>query len=110
MLTGDWYFMDDNPYLGVRRWGLDTEDGTIIRTEYYQATAFMEANLAERNASLGQRFGDPMGNGMRHVASIPMHIWAREIAPRQKQQDQTSLKKWLNDSDNTAFRTFRGKV
>jgi hypothetical protein len=105
MSEDDWYLMDDNPYLGVRRWGLDTDTHTIIRTEYYQATAFMEANLAERNESIGKRF-----KNFQHVASIPMHIWAREIAPRQKQQDQASIKRWLNDSDNVAFRTFRGKV
>ena len=104
-MSDGWYFMDDNPYLGVRRWGLDTEDGTIIRTEYYVANAFMEANVQQRNATDGERFGN-----FRHVASIPMHIWARDIAPRQQQNDQTSIKKWLNSSENSAFRTFRGKV
>lgn len=101
-----WYLMDDNPYLGVRRWGLDDENGTTIRTEYYAANTFMEANLTQRNESVGQRFG----NGFRHVASIPMHIWAKDIAPREQQGDQQSIKKWLNDSENIAFRTFRGKV
>jgi hypothetical protein len=100
-----WYLMDDNPDLGVRRWGLDVEDGTIIRTEYYQANAFMEANLNQRNLTAGQRFGD-----FRHVASVPMHIWARQIAPRLKQGDQASLKRWLNDGDQRPFRTFEGKV
>ena len=90
-----WYLMDDNPYLGVRRWGLDDDNGTTIRTEYYMANAFMEANLTQRNESVGQRFGS-----FRHVASIPMHIWAREIAPRQQQGDQSSIKRWLNDSEN----------
>jgi hypothetical protein len=101
----DWYLMDDNPFFGVRRWGLDVENGTIIRTEYYAANAFMEANLRQRNAVAGERFGD-----FRHVASTPMHIWAREIAPRMKQNDQASIKRWLNDSDHVAFRTFGGKV
>lgn len=104
-MSNGWYFMDDNPYLGVRRWGLDTEDGTVIRTEYYMANAFMEANQQQRNHTAGERFGN-----FRHVASIPMHIWAREIVPRQQQLDQTSLKKWLNNPDNRAFRTFGGKV
>jgi hypothetical protein len=102
---GGWYLMDDDPFTGVRRWGLDLEDRTIIRTEYTVANAFMEANQQQRNATAGERFGN-----FRHVASIPMHIWAREIAPRQQQGDQASIKKWLNDSDNIPFRTFRGKV
>jgi hypothetical protein len=104
-MSDGWYLMDDNPYHGVRHWGLETEDGTIIRTEYYVANAFMEANQQQRNHTDGERFGN-----FRHVASIPMHIWARDIAPRQQQQDQASIKKWLNASENIAFRTFRGKV
>ena len=61
------------------------EEATIIKTEYYVANAFMEANLAQRNATAGQRFGN-----FRHVASTPMHIWAKEIAPRQQQGDLAS--------------------
>lgn len=104
-MGGDWYLMDDDPYLGVRRWGLEVEEGTIVRTEYYAANTFMEANVQQRNAVAGQRFGD-----FRHVASIPLHIWAREIAPRQKAGDKKSIRKWLNDSDHRAFRTFGGDV
>ena len=100
-----WYLLNDNPYLGVRRWGLDLPEGTIIRTEYYEATAFMEANLAQRNATSGERFGN-----LRHVASTPMHIWAKEIVPRRQQGDVASLKRWLNDSDQRPFRTFEGDV
>lgn len=105
METNGWYLMDDNPALGVRRWGLDLEHATIVRTEYYAANVFMEANLRERNATAGSRFGD-----FRHVASIPAHIWAREIAPREKAGDKASIRKWLNNSDNRAFRTFDGDV
>jgi hypothetical protein len=105
MSERDWYLISDDPYLGVRRYGLDLEEHTIIKTEYYVANEFMEANLRQRNASTNERFGD-----FRHVASIPMHIWAKEIVPRQAQGDQKSLKKWLNDYDNLPYRTFRGKV
>lgn len=105
METSGWYLMSDNPLLGVRRWGLDNENGTLIRTEYYAANVFMEANRQQLNATAGERFGD-----FRHVASTPMHIWAREIAPRRRQGDEASVRRWLNDSDQRPFRTFGGKV
>ena len=106
----DWYLMDDNPFLGVRRWGKDDENGTLIRTEYYAAVPFMEANAAQYRESIGERFGNDLGNGMRHVASVPMHIWAREIAPLEKAGDKKAISRWMNDIDHRAFRTFRGKV
>jgi hypothetical protein len=102
---GGWYLMSDNPYIGVRRYGLDLPDGTIIRTEYYQANTFMEANQRQRNETAGQRFG-----AFRHVASTPMHIWAKEIVPRRRQGDEKSLKKWLNNADQRPFRTFEGDI
>ena len=104
-MEGNWYLIRDDPYLGVRSWGLDMEDATLIKTEYYVANTFMEANQQQRNATAGQRFGN-----FRHVASTPMHIWAREIVPRQQQGDTASLKRWLNDSDQLPFRTFGGKI
>src|SRR5262245_42807823 len=100
-----WYFMDEDPALGVRRWGLDVEDGTIIRTEYYAANAFMEANLAQRNEDDSHN-----KSGYRHVASIPMHIWAKEIVPRERDGNQASIKRWLNNSDNLPYRTSTKRV
>jgi len=104
-MEGQWYLMSDNPMLGVRRWGLDTEDGTIIRTEYYAANDFMEANLRQRNATAGERFGN-----FRHVAAVPMHIWAKELVAPVKQADKRFISKWLNDPEHRAFRTFEGDV
>lgn len=105
-MAGDWRLLSDNPYLGTRVWELELDENhTIRRTEYYAANDFMEANAAERNASDGQRFGD-----MAKVASVPMHIWAREIVPRVQDGNHASIRKWLNASDNRPFRTFRGNV
>jgi hypothetical protein len=98
--------VSDDPFLGVRRYELDLDDQrTVVRTEYYAVDAFMETNAALRNESDGKRFGDG-----QVVASVPLHIWAREIAPRRQDGNDVSLKRWLNNSDNRAFRTFRGKV
>lgn len=106
MMSSDWYLMSDNPTLGVRRWGLDLDDKqTIVRTEYYAANSFFESNATEFKETEGQRFGE-----WRKVASTPMHIAAREILPRLQDGNETSLKKWLNSSDHSAFRTFKGSI
>lgn len=106
MPSEEWYLLSDDPVLGVRRYALDLDDErSVIRTEYYAVDAFMTANAEQYKASEGQRFGKG-----RMVASIPMHIWARQIAPRMRDGNIQSLKKWLNDFDNRCFRTFRGRV
>ena len=100
-----WRLVSDDPYLGVRRYVLDMGDQEVWKTEYYAKDAFFEANQAEFRESDGHKFGEG-----KRVASIPMHIWARQIAPAQQNGDDGYIKKWLNDLDNRAYRTFKGRV
>ena len=95
----------DDPVAGTRIMEYEFDLGTVHKTEWYAADDFIEAVTEERNASEGDRFGD-----MRRVATIPMHIWAREIAPRQSDGNTGSIKRWLNSDRAKAFRTFKGKV
>lgn len=95
----------DDPVAGTRIWEFEFEKATIQKTEWYREAEFLSSNAEEMNGSEGQRFGET-----RKVASVPMHIWAREIAPRLKDGNDGSLKRWLNSSDNRAFRTFKGNV
>lgn len=94
-----------DPASGTRVWEYEYEKATIRKTEWYGEARFMEEAASLRKESDGQRFGDG-----KVVASVPMHVWAREIAPRVKDGNQSSLKRWLNASENAGFRTFRGKV
>ena len=102
----DWVLVSDDPINGVRVWEFDLDDTqTIVRTEYYAAEPFMDMNAEQMKSSDGARWGDG-----RVVASVPLHIWAREIAPRLRDGNDGSIKRWLNDTDNQAFRTFRGSI
>lgn len=96
---------EDHPDLGYRSIDFEFERGTIRRTEYYAADTFMEANAARLRANDGARWKDG-----RVVASVPMNIWAKDIAPRMRDGNTASLKRWLNDSRNRCFRTFKGRV
>jgi len=95
----------DDPVSGTRVWEFEFENATVQKTEWYGEGEFLSANAEEINDNDGQRFGD-----MRKVASVPMHVWAREIAPRLKDGNDGSLKRWLNSSDNRPFRTFKGNI
>lgn len=100
-----WTLVSDDPVLGVRRYEDDLGDYTIVKTEFYARDEFFERNKQLRNESDGKRFGT-----MQRVASIPLHVWARVLAPAQKQGDDKYIRKWLNNSDNEAVRTFKGRV
>ena len=101
-----WKMVSDDPLNGVRVYELDLDENQVVRkTEYYAVDDFFGANSEEYKESDGQRWGD----GQR-VASIPMHIWARELAPAQRNGDESYIKKWLNDYDNRAYRTRKGNL
>lgn len=97
--------MFNDPISGTRVWEYEFERGTVRKTEWYGEAAFIDAVSEERKSTDGQRFGE-----MRKVASVPMHIWARDIASRQRDGNEASLKRWLNGDAGKAFRTFGGKV
>jgi hypothetical protein len=67
-------------------------------------------NILERNERLrNETAGERWGNGQK-VASIPIHIWQRELAEAQREGDDKYVNRWLNDSDHRKFRTKDGKV
>ena len=103
-----WRLVSHDPLTGrlVEEYEID-EKTTIVRTRYWAPVA--EA-FAERNRqALNDSYGVPFGDG-KVVASIPMHVWAREIAPARRNGDDRYIRKWLNDPDNRVFRIFRGRV
>lgn len=74
------------------------------RTDY-EVQATVDANQAQRNMSQRGWAGD-----YHHVASIPQNVYWDQIAEASKENDQKYLSKWLNDSDNRAWRTKDGTL
>lgn len=104
--SGDWRLVEFEPDTGLRRYELDLGNGTtIVRTEYYKTEELIEQNKQSLNDSTNKRWGDG-----KVVASIPLNTFFRELAPALNNHDPNYVKKWLNDSDNGAFRTFGGRV
>lgn len=104
---GDWEVVEVTPEFVRSRLWLD-EDRYILRTEYVQDEELIALNQQEFNDSMTKRFkDDAMGT---KVASIPLNIFYRDIAPRLQEGDRDYMKWFLNHEDNRPYRTFRGKI
>ena len=81
------------------------EGSTTVRTDM-PVDAVIDENKAALAATEGQRFGD-----WNRAASIPMPLFhSSGMATAIQQDDQKFIAKFLNDPDNRAWRTSRGKV
>lgn len=94
---------------GLRRhyvYWVDRENGVGFRkTENIVEAELLERNRESLNESQGQRFGDG-----KVVASIPLNVFYRDLAPRLKHGDEDYVKWFLNNEQNRPYRTFRGRV
>jgi len=78
------------------------------KTENLAEEALLKFNKESLDASQSMKFSDePIGTKM---ASIPLNIFYRDLAPRLKEGDKDFVKWWLNNEQNRPYRTFRGKV
>lgn len=102
---GDWSLWDYDFQTGRSVWKLTNADGSITFRTDYPVTSIIENNKSDLLDSAGQRWGEG-----RRVASIPLNIFHEQLAAAQDQQDDKFMSRWLNDSDNRAFRTFEGRV
>lgn len=100
----------DDALTGTRVVDYEFELGTVRKTEWYGAQKFIDGVTEQRNNNIGTKFTDEKAAIGTKIASIPMHIWAREIAPRQKDGNQESLKKLLNSAGFAPFRTKEGTI
>jgi len=102
---GDWSLFDYDVQSGRQVWALHNDDGsTTFRTDYpVQPT--IDINTAQRNLSQDNWKGD-----YHHIASVPLNLYHEQLAPASMQGDEKYLSNWLNNSDNSAWRTKSGSV
>ena len=97
-------YLDYDPFSGIAHW-VDTDEETGI-TNYgvdQDVREIVEDNKAQYNAD------HPGWGEGRHVASIPMSLFAEWIREG-KDKDQAFLKRFLNDPENRHFRTRPGVI
>jgi hypothetical protein len=104
---GDWTLMQWDPATGRTVWSLFDGEKTIFRTDTPVA-ATIEDNQLARNAATDGWKGD-----YHRIASVPMQLLYDEnvgLNTAIQQGDKGYLSRWLNDSDNRAWRTKDGRV
>jgi hypothetical protein len=85
---------------------VDKANGVGFRkTENMVEDTLLAANKQQYDDSFTQRFGEE-----QKVASIPLNIFYRDVAPRLKEGDEDFTKWFLNHENNRPYRTFRGRV
>ena len=103
-----------DPFFGNGRVVYRSRDKVVWMAEVYGETVtcvqqrvdqIVEDNKEALNNSAGKRFGDG-----RVVASIPLDIYYNKLVPAKKNGDDAYIKRFLNDSDNRAFRRFGGNI
>lgn len=103
-----WVLVAHNPDLGTKTYHLDLGNGQIVeRREYYMDAELVEQNKALLNESEGQGWG----NG-RVVARVPMSVLfdPNGLGGALQNNDDAYVKKFLNNSDNGHWRTFKGQL
>ena len=79
-------------------------DGKITFRIDVPVDHIIQANTVDRNADHPHRFGDYV-----RIASVPLqHYHEVGLADAMLQQDDKFLSRWVNDSDNAAWRTRSG--
>jgi len=103
---GDWILYDSDIQMGRYTWVRYEPDGrTTFRTDY-TVDPTVDANTAMRNAASPGWKGD-----WHKIASIPAPmVYDGYFAEAMKADDQKAISRWLNDSDNRAFRSKEGRV
>jgi hypothetical protein len=101
----DWTLFDHDFKLGRTVWVRRNPDGSKTYRTDYRADDTIEANKAMRNAASDGWKGD-----WHKVASVPLNVFYDKLAEASLQNDQAYISRFLNDSDNAAWRTKRGRV
>lgn len=104
---GDWELIEWDARTGRTVWSMFDGEKVIIRTDTPVAASIEENTLA-RNAAPDGWKGD-----YHRIASVPMQLLYDDNLGLNKaiqQGDDKYLSRWLNDSDNRAWRVKDGRV
>lgn len=104
---GDWTLFDFDPVTERAVWQMFDGEKVVFRVDTPVHKAIEQNTIARNNASTGWK-GD-----YHRVASVPMQLLYDENLGLNKailQGDDQYLSRWLNDSDNSAWRTKEGRV
>jgi hypothetical protein len=102
----DWELIDFDPVVQRAMFGRDVQGGMELKTVYF-VDNILDANKEQFNHTATGWAGD-----YHKIASISPALAYGDgfIAEAFKANDDKAISKWLNDSDNRAWRTKEGTV
>ena len=104
---GDWILDKVDHHTGRSRWFKYEPNGSVTFRTDTPIDQTLKENAFLRNETAGNAMGDYV-----KIASIPMaHLFndGRALLDAHQGEDNKYVSRWLNDSDNRAFRTFEGR-
>lgn len=99
---GDWVLFSMDTSTGIETWYNPKED--LIR-KITHADRIVNNNKIARQNNAGTRWGDG-----KIVASVPLDVLHSKLQGAIEQGDQKYLKRFLNDSDNAAWKRREGTI
>jgi hypothetical protein len=102
---GEWSLFDHDMTTGRSVWHYFDGEKDVFRVDY-PVDNLMSENLAVRNSAERAWKGD-----WHRVASIPLNVAHDSgLVLAHSEGDDRFVKRWLNDSDNRAWRTKEGRL
>jgi hypothetical protein len=102
---GDWTLFDHDFVTGRTVWHYSDGEKDVFRTDY-PVTDIIEANKTMSNNASSGWAGD-----WHRIASIPLNVaYDSGVVRANAEGDEAFVKRFLNDSDNRAWRTKEGHV
>ena len=102
---GDWSLVSHDEAAGRTVWSMFDGRKTVFRVDY-RTDEIVKANRAEMNDTPSGWRGD-----WHKVASVPLNIHhASGLHEAIGQRDRRFIQRFLNDSDNAAWRTKEGRI
>jgi hypothetical protein len=102
---GEWTLVDHDFRLKRTVWARSNPDGSTTYRTDYAVDDTVEANRDMRNGVDKGWKGD-----WHKIASIPLNLYYDKLHEAVVQDDMKAVSRFLNDSDNRAWRTKEGRV
>lgn len=102
-----WRLIEYDPRRNVSKWMFRVEGSKDV----FRTTCHGVGHLVEQNKVQANMGKQPLiGGYMRKVASVPSNIAGEYLLKAVNERDDRAAARWLNDTDNRAFRTSDERV
>jgi hypothetical protein len=102
---GDWTLVEHDAHTGRTVWSMQNPDGSTTYRTDTPVNSLVEMNTASRNMAQSGWRGD-----YHLVASMPSALYFDQLHEASLQKDDKFINRFLNDSDNRAWRVKEGRL